>query len=100
MSNRDTRGRFVKGHKLPGPGRRALAAEAPLIEGLKAACSAEKVATALDTLYTLGMCGNVDALKAWLAYAVGKPSDTSTEARLTELERMIGQIGALQNGGK
>lgn len=91
--NRDNAGRFVKGHKLAGPGRPPLAREAALLEGVKAAVSAENVARLLERLFELALKGNTAAAGLWLAYALGKPSETVLEARLSELERVIGQIG-------
>jgi hypothetical protein len=85
---RDKRGRFVKGNS-GGPGRPALATEAALAEGIKAACTAERVASAMDKLYALGMKGNVKALGLWLAYAVGKPADSAVEQQLAMLETLV-----------
>lgn len=83
---RDGNGRFIKGGSPVSPGRPALAAELPAVEGIKAASSAEKVAQALDKLFETGMKGNVKALTVWLAYVVGKPLNQDVETRLTKLE--------------
>lgn len=89
MTNRDEHGRFLKGHGIKSPGRPALAAELPAIEGIKAACTAEGVAQALDKLFAIGMGGNVKALVAWLSYAVGMPARIDFEERLTALESLL-----------
>jgi hypothetical protein len=89
MADRDSKGRFLPG-TTPGPGRPPLAAEAALSDGIKAACTAEQVAQALDKLYSLGMRGNVKALGLWLAYAVGRPADSAVESCLAALENLIG----------
>jgi hypothetical protein len=74
-NNRDNLGRFQRGHSLPGPGRPALAAELPFVEGIKAAGSAEKVAKVLERLAELALKGNVYAATVYLSYTIGKPKD-------------------------
>jgi hypothetical protein len=64
----------------------------PLTEGIRAACTAEKVAAALDQLHDIGMGDGknaVPALALWLAYAVGKPADSAVEQRLAVLESLV-----------
>jgi hypothetical protein len=73
-ASRDASGRFVKGGAGISPGRPPLAAELPYIDGLKAAVTAERVATVLDRLFEDAIKGNVNAAKIFLSYAVGNPA--------------------------
>lgn len=87
---RDEKGRFQKGVSGNPSGRAKLADELPTIEGMKAACTAERVAEILDKMYTLAIKGNTKAAALYLAYAIGKPVQQDLEARIAELERRLG----------
>lgn len=76
MKDRDTRGRFRKGHAVKSPGRPALAAELPITDGIKAAVTAEDVAQVLEKMRLLAIKrGNTKAASLYLAYALGKPKE-------------------------
>ncbi|MEP7284332.1 MAG: hypothetical protein ABI947_01030 [Chloroflexota bacterium] len=71
---RDSNGKFKAGNP-GGPGRPKLADDLPVIEGIKQAGSAEKVAAMLDRLYAAALRGNVRAAELWLAYIAGRPQE-------------------------
>lgn len=76
-NQRDDRGRFAPGNK-GGPGRPPLSDELALIEGIRQAVTAERVAEVMDKLFAMGMnkrYPNVRALELWLSYAIGKPQN-------------------------
>lgn len=89
MPGRDQRGRFLKGHSVKSPGRPPLAAELPMTEGIRAACTAEDVARVLEKLRDLALKGHVQAAALYLSYAVGKPGDSAVEQRLALLESLV-----------
>lgn len=72
--NRDSRGRWLPGHREPGPGNPGLKRLSEIMGGVRRACSAKKVVRMLDRLYELGMAGDHGAIKTWLSYSIGTPA--------------------------
>ncbi len=93
MMGRDAKGRFIKGHGVKSPGRPSLAVELPVVEGIKAAASAETVARVLEKLAALALEGNVRAAGVYLAYTIGKPVEMGFEDRLAAIEAALNVQG-------
>lgn len=73
MSDRDEKGRFVPGHKLPGPGRPSRATERAYFNAMLEAVTPEDWNKATKAVFRLAKRGDVKAFLALVGYYAGLP---------------------------
>ena len=72
--DRDTRGRFVKGHGIPGPGNPALRRTREMREAIARACTPERLEAVLGTMIRKAVQeGDCTAAKLVMEYGAGRP---------------------------
>ncbi len=90
-SNRDALGRFRNGNKAARGNPHAKKVHA-LRTALFSAVTRADMRAVAKALVTQARGGDLDAIELLLSRLLGKPSETSVEDRLTELEILAGRL--------
>jgi hypothetical protein len=87
--NRDANGRFLTGHKIPGPGNPLGRRIAQLRSALVEAVSEQDVREIIGKMVALAKSGDVLAARLILDRCLGKPEPVDIIERVEALEREL-----------
>lgn len=99
--NRDERGRFRKGHAIPGPGRLTAGKMAKVREALSEVVEPDEIAKTWQVLVGMAHGGDLDAIKEVLSRTIGKgqiPAAMGLAADLARFSEVPGAFGQIFDG--
>ena len=89
---RDVKGRFVPGHRSPGPGNPHAAQVSKLRAALLSSVSEEDMREVIAKLVELAKSGDTRAIRELLDRVLGRPVEADLIERIAQLEALLEQV--------